>query len=56
MSGYPLPMKILKTLATAGIAKKLYTEAQKPQNQARIRAGVDGLRNRTLKKGGTRGG
>ena len=49
-------MKILRTLATVGIAKKLYTEAQKPQNQARIRAGVDSLRNRTAKRGGTRGG
>lgn len=49
-------MKILKTLASAGIAKKLYDEARKPHNQAKIRAGVDSLRNRTAKKGGTRGG
>ena len=49
-------MKILRTLATAGIAKKLYDEARKPQNQARLRAGADSLRNRTAKRGGTRGG
>jgi hypothetical protein len=49
-------MKILKTLAAAGIAKKLYSESRKPQNQARVRAGVDSLRDRTMKKGGTRGG
>ena len=49
-------MKILKTLATAGIAKKLYSEAQKPHNRARIKSTVDSLRTRPLKKGGTRGG
>lgn len=49
-------MKILKTLATAGIAKKLYAEAQKPHNQARIKSTVDSLRNRPSQKGGTRGG
>ena len=45
-------MKILRTLATVGIAKKLYSEAQKPENQARIRAGMESLRNRTANRGG----
>ncbi|MBM9461764.1 hypothetical protein JK386_17875 [Nocardioides sp. zg-536] len=39
-------MKILRTAASIGIAKKLYDEARKPQNQARIKAGVGKLRNR----------
>lgn len=34
-------MKILRTVALAGVAKKVYDEARKPQNQARIRSAVD---------------
>lgn len=33
-------MKILRTAATLGIAKKLYDEARKPQNQQRMKDAV----------------
>jgi hypothetical protein len=33
-------MGIAKKLAAAGIAKKVYDEARKPQNQARIKEAV----------------
>jgi hypothetical protein len=39
-------MKIARTVAAAGIAKKLYDESRKPENQARIRAAVDKVRAR----------
>ncbi len=34
-------MKLLRSAAAFGVAKKLYTEAQKPENQRRIREAVD---------------
>ncbi|HET7351296.1 MAG TPA: hypothetical protein VFJ28_10180 [Marmoricola sp.] len=34
-------MKLLKSAAAIGLAKKAYTEAQKPENQRRIREAVD---------------
>lgn len=39
-------MKLLRTAALAGVAKKLYDESRKPENQARIRAATDRLRER----------
>lgn len=33
-------MKLLRTAALAGIAKKLYDESRKPQNQARIKGAM----------------
>ena len=33
-------MSILRKVAAVGIAKKVYDEARKPQNQQRIKAGV----------------
>ena len=33
-------MRIMRTLAVAGVAKKLYDESRKPENQARIRSAV----------------
>jgi hypothetical protein len=39
-------MKLLKGAALAGVAKKVYTEARKPENQARIRATADKVRAR----------
>lgn len=33
-------MKLIKTAAIAGIAKKVYDESRKPQNQAKIREAV----------------
>jgi hypothetical protein len=34
-------MKLLRSAAAIGVAKKLYTESQKPENQRRIREAVD---------------
>lgn len=39
-------MKLIRTVAVLGIAKKVYDESRKPQNQARIRAAVDKVRQR----------
>ncbi|MFC6285156.1 hypothetical protein ACFP3Q_03250 [Nocardioides sp. GCM10027113] len=37
-------MKLLRMAAMAGIAKKVYDEARKPHNQAKIRSTVDKLK------------
>ncbi len=37
-------MKLLRSAAAIGVARKLYTEAQKPENQRRIREAVDKAR------------
>lgn len=34
-------MKLLRSAAAIGVAKKLYDEARKPENQRRIREAVD---------------
>jgi hypothetical protein len=39
-------MRIMRTAAAVGVARKLYTEARKPHNQARIRAAADRVRSR----------
>jgi hypothetical protein len=39
-------MKLMRTAALVGIAKKLYDESRKPENQARINAAVVKLRQR----------
>jgi len=39
-------MRIMRTAALVGVAKKLYDESRKPANQARIRAAVEKVRNR----------
>jgi hypothetical protein len=39
-------MKLLRGVAAIGIAKRVYTEARKPQNQARIKSAVDKARSR----------
>jgi hypothetical protein len=39
-------MKIIRTAALAGIAKKLYDEAQKPHNQAKIKKAVEQVKAR----------
>ena len=39
-------MKLMRTAAMIGIAKRVYDEAQKPENQARIQAAVQRLRDR----------
>jgi len=33
-------MRLLRGIAAIGIAKRIYTEARKPQNQARIKSAV----------------
>jgi hypothetical protein len=34
-------MKLMRSAAAIAVAKKLYNEAQKPENQRRIREAVD---------------
>ena len=34
-------MKLLRSAAAIGVAKKLYDESQKPENQRRIREAVE---------------
>ena len=48
--GYGAPMKIMKTAATIGLAKKVYDEARKPENQARIRQALEQLRQRRARR------
>jgi hypothetical protein len=43
-------MKLLRSAAAIGVAKKLYTEAQKPENQRRIREAVDKVKARREQK------
>lgn len=42
-------MKLIRTAVVAGLGKKLYDEARKPHNQAKIRATVDKVRGRRTK-------
>lgn len=44
----------MKKVAAIGIAKKVYDEARKPQNQARIRAGVAKVQQARAKRAGGR--
>ncbi|WP_162529628.1 hypothetical protein [Nocardioides caldifontis] len=39
-------MKLLRTAAAAGIAKKLYDEARKPANQAKIQKAIESYKAR----------
>ena len=39
-------MKLSRGIVAAGIAKKVYTEARKPENQARIKSAVQKVRAR----------
>jgi hypothetical protein len=39
-------MKILRTAAAIGIAKKVYDEARKPENQRRIKEAAASIRSR----------
>ena len=43
-------MKLIRTAIMAAVAKKVYDEARKPQNQARIRSAVDRARSRRRKQ------
>ncbi|MET1060325.1 MAG: hypothetical protein ABWX84_12030 [Nocardioides sp.] len=44
-------MKIMRGVAAFGIAKKVYDEARKPHNQAKIRSAVDRARSRRKPRG-----
>jgi hypothetical protein len=48
--GYFTPMKLSRGVVAVGIAKKVYTEARKPQNQERIKSAVAKVRARGAKK------
>lgn len=39
-------MKLLRSAAAIGVAKKLYNEAQKPENQRKIREAVDKVKSK----------
>lgn len=43
-------MKLLRSAAVVGLAKKLYDEAQKPENQRRIREAVDKVKSEAAKR------
>ncbi|MGB0099415.1 MAG: hypothetical protein WBP61_03965 [Nocardioides sp.] len=43
-------MKLIRVAALAGVAKKVYSESRKPENQARIRKAVDSVKSRQRKK------
>ena len=45
-------MKIMRTAALAGVAKKVYDEARKPHNQQKIREAVASVKAR--RAGGTK--
>ena len=47
---YKWGMKLLRSAAVIGIAKKLYDQAQKPENQRRIREGVDKVKTEVAKR------
>jgi len=44
--GYRRWMKLIRSAAALGVAKKLYDEARKPKNQAKIKSAVDRARSR----------
>ncbi|VXB49303.1 hypothetical protein [Nocardioides sp. AX2bis] len=39
-------MRIMRSAAAIGVARKLYTEAQKPENQRRIKEAVEKVKAR----------
>ena len=45
-AGYGRDMKLLRSAAVLSVAKKAYTEARKPENQARIKSAVEKARSR----------
>jgi len=38
--GYRPDMKLMRAAAVAGVAKTVYTQARKPENQARIKVAI----------------
>jgi hypothetical protein len=45
-------MKIMRTAAYIGIAKKLYDEARRPENQRRVKQAVATVRERRARRHG----
>jgi hypothetical protein len=43
-------MKLMRTAVLAGVARRLYGESRKPENQARIRAAVAKVRQRRTRR------
>lgn len=43
-------MKLLRGAAAVGLAKKVYDEARKPENQRRIRHGLEKLKSEVAKR------
>jgi len=43
-------MKLMRTAVAIGLAKRVYVEARKPENQRRIRAAVDKVRARQAQR------
>ena len=44
--GYRLSMKLIRSAAALAIAKKVYDEASKPQNKAKIKSAIDRARSK----------
>ena len=45
-----IPVRIMRTAAMLGIAKKVYDEARKPENQARIKSAVAKVQDRRKRR------
>ena len=54
VAGYDRCMKLMRGAVAIGIARKVYTEARKPENQRRIKQAADSLRKRQATKTRTR--
>lgn len=49
LGGYRPLMKLLRSVTVIGIAKKVYDEARKPQNQAKIKSTIERARSKRRK-------
>ena len=43
-------MKLLRTAAMVGVAKKVYDESRKPENQRRIKEAMDSVKAKRAKR------
>ena len=43
-------MKLLRTAALVGVAKKVYDESRKPENQRRIKEAMDSVKAKRAKR------
>ena len=43
-------MKLLRTAALVGVAKKVYDESKKPENQRRIKEAMDSVKAKRAKR------